>query len=70
MQPLQSVNCLDSRVHDHEQHRPFTQLVGLWLVRSGWVTRSRWVGSWNAAGAKPASIVLGLDIGGIPVSFG
>jgi hypothetical protein len=36
---------------------------------ASWVTRSRWVGSWNAVGVKPVSIVLGLAIGGIPVSF-
>ncbi len=27
MQPLQSVNCHDSRAHDHERHGPFTRLV-------------------------------------------
>jgi hypothetical protein len=40
-----------------------------WLG-SSWVTRSRWFGSWNAAGGKPVSIVLDLDIGGMHVSFG
>jgi hypothetical protein len=29
VQPLQSVNCHDSRVHGHDRHRPFTRLVGL-----------------------------------------
>jgi hypothetical protein len=32
VQPLQSVNCHDSRAHGHEQYGPFTQLVGI----SGW----------------------------------
>jgi hypothetical protein len=32
VQPLQSVNCHDSHAHGREQHEPFTQLVGLWLV--------------------------------------
>ncbi len=29
MQPLQSVNCHDSRAHGHERHGPFTRLVGI-----------------------------------------
>jgi hypothetical protein len=32
VQPLQSVNYHDSRAHGHEQHGPFTRLVGI----SGW----------------------------------
>jgi hypothetical protein len=28
VQPLQSVNCHDSRAHGHERHRHFTRLVG------------------------------------------
>jgi hypothetical protein len=32
VQPLQSVNCHDSRTHGHERHGPFTRLVGI----SGW----------------------------------
>jgi hypothetical protein len=28
VQPLQSVNCHDSRAHSHERHGPFTRLVG------------------------------------------
>jgi hypothetical protein len=28
VQPLQSVNCHDSRAHGHERHGPFTRLVG------------------------------------------
>jgi hypothetical protein len=35
VQPLQSVNCHDSRAHGHERHGPFTQLVGVWLGRFG-----------------------------------
>jgi hypothetical protein len=31
VQPLQSVNCLESRAHGHERHGPFTQLVGTWF---------------------------------------
>jgi hypothetical protein len=33
VQPLQSVNYHDSRAHGREWHRPFTQLVGVWLGR-------------------------------------
>jgi hypothetical protein len=29
VQPLQSVNCRDSRAHGHERHGPFTRLVGI-----------------------------------------
>jgi hypothetical protein len=47
VQPLQSVNCHDSRAHDHEQHGPFTRLVGI-----VWVGSSR-SGLWCAAGVKP-----------------
>jgi hypothetical protein len=32
VQPLQSVNCHDSRAHGHERHGPFTRLVGIF----GW----------------------------------
>jgi hypothetical protein len=28
VQPLQSVNCLNSCAHGHEWHGPFTRLVG------------------------------------------
>jgi hypothetical protein len=39
VQPLQSVNCHDSRAHGHERHGPFTRFVGLWLgwIGLGWV---------------------------------
>jgi hypothetical protein len=40
VQPLQSVNCHDSRAHSHEQHGPFTRLVGI-LVGMVWVGSSR-----------------------------
>jgi hypothetical protein len=69
VQPLQSVNCHDSRAHGHEQHGPFTQLGGLWWFGSGWVTRSSWFGLWYAVGAKPVCMVLGLAIGGMPMRF-
>jgi hypothetical protein len=32
VQPLQSVNCHDSRAHGSERHGPFTRLVGLDLL--------------------------------------
>jgi hypothetical protein len=68
VQPLQSVNCHDSRAHNHERHIPFTQLVGF-----GWVgsvgLASSWFGSWCAAGMKPVCIALGLARGGMPVSI-
>jgi hypothetical protein len=84
VQPLQSVNCHDSRAHGHEWHGPFTRLVGVWLV---WfklsLLLSSWFGSWYAAGAKPMCMVLDsgyrgetyelcsvLATGVTPVSFG
>jgi hypothetical protein len=51
VQPLQSVNCHDSRAHGHERHGPFTRLVGI-LVGKIWVGSSR-SGLWYAAGVKP-----------------
>jgi hypothetical protein len=69
MQPLQSVNCHDSRAHGHERHGPFTRLVGVWLVWFGLsLLWSSWFGSWYAAGAKSVCMVHGLVIDGIPVS--
>jgi hypothetical protein len=59
VQPLQSVNYLDNRPHGHERHGPFTRLIRIWLDGSGWLTRSRWFGSWDAVGRKPMSVVLG-----------
>jgi hypothetical protein len=47
VQPLQSVNCHDSRAHGHERLGPFTRLVGM-----VWVGFSR-SGLWYAAGIKP-----------------
>jgi hypothetical protein len=35
VQPLQSVNCHDSRAHCHEQHGPCTRLVGFGWFGSG-----------------------------------
>jgi hypothetical protein len=69
VQPLQSVNCHDSRAHGHEQHGPFTRLVGIWLVGSSGLIGSSCFGSWYAAGAKPVCMVLGLATGVRPVSF-
>jgi hypothetical protein len=52
MQYLQSVNYHDSLAHGHERHRPFTRLVGIWLVGMVRIGSSR-PGSWYIAGAKP-----------------
>jgi hypothetical protein len=42
VQPLQSVNCHDSRAHGHERHGPFTRLVGISGLGSlVWVVSSR-----------------------------
>jgi hypothetical protein len=61
VQPLHSVNCHDSRVHSHEQYRPFT-----WLVGFGWVGPARFEssrsGSGYAAGAKLVCMVW-LQVG-------
>jgi hypothetical protein len=46
VQPLQSVNYLDSRAHGHERDGPFTRLVGIVWVGS---SRSR---LWYAVGVK------------------
>jgi hypothetical protein len=51
VQPLQSVNYHDSRAHGHEQHGPFTRLVGI-FVGMVWVGSSRPVLCY-AAGVKP-----------------
>jgi hypothetical protein len=73
VQPLQSVNCHDSRAHGHERHGPFTRLVGI----SGWdlwfgldlvdpaMVCSRceaWVHVWLQAGCLGALIVLRLQV--------
>jgi hypothetical protein len=68
-QPLQSVNYHDSHAHDHERHGPLTQLVGYGWVGSGLFECSRF-GLWYAAGVKPVGMVLGLALGGMPVSVG
>jgi hypothetical protein len=52
VQPLQSVKCHDSRAHSHEQHGPFTRLVGFGWDGSAGFESSR-SGSWYAVGAKP-----------------
>jgi hypothetical protein len=46
VQPLQSVNCHDSRALGQERHGPFTRLVGIsgwdfWLGFLVWVGSSR-----------------------------
>jgi hypothetical protein len=48
VQHLQSVNCHDSRAHGHEQHGPFTRLVGY-----DWFGSSRVLGL--ATGVRPVS---------------
>jgi hypothetical protein len=54
VQPLQSVNYHDSCAHGHEQHGPFTRLVGN-LVGMVWDGSSR-SGLWYVAGAKSVCI--------------
>jgi hypothetical protein len=51
VQPLQCVNCHDSRAHGHERDGSFTRLAGI-LVGMVWVGSSR-SGLWYAAGVKP-----------------
>jgi hypothetical protein len=65
VQPLQCVNCHDSRSHVHEQHGPFTRLVEVWL---GWFRLGLSWSSWYAAGVKPVCMVLSLATGAMPVS--
>jgi hypothetical protein len=45
VQPLQSVNCHDSRAPSHEQYGPFTR-----LVRFGWVGPARFESSRSGSG--------------------
>jgi hypothetical protein len=44
VQPLQSVNCHDSRAHGHEGHGPFTRLVGYDWFGSARVLGFGWFG--------------------------
>jgi hypothetical protein len=68
VQPLQSVNYHDSRVHGHERHGPFTRLVGVWLV---FIYRVFWVQLvWFVICSSFEASVHGLAIGGMPVSIG
>jgi hypothetical protein len=53
VQPLQSVNYHDSHAHGHEQHGPFTQLVGLDMLGF----ESSRFGSWYVVGAKTVCMV-------------
>jgi hypothetical protein len=62
VQPLQNVNCHDSRAHSHEWHGPFTRLVGI-LVGMVWVGSSR-SGLWYAAGAEPVCMFW-LQVGNL-----
>jgi hypothetical protein len=56
VQPLQTINCHDSRAHGHERHGPFTRLVAFgWVGSIGF--ECSWFGSWYAAGVKPVCIV-------------
>jgi hypothetical protein len=62
VQPLQSVNCHDSRAHDHERHGPFTRLAStlVGMVRVGSSRSGLWCESWMHV----------LATGGMPVSVG
>jgi hypothetical protein len=61
VQPLQCVNFHDSHAHGHEQHGPFTQLVGFgWVGPVGFESSRSIVG--YAAGAKPVCMVW-LQVG-------
>jgi hypothetical protein len=61
VQPLQIVNYHDSHPHGHEQHGPFTRLVGFGWIGSIAFESSRF-GSWYAAGAMPVCMVW-LQVG-------
>jgi hypothetical protein len=60
VQPLQSVNCHDSRAHSHERHGPFTRLVGFSLV---WVW-SRAGFDWFGYSGETCKLCLVLATGG------
>jgi hypothetical protein len=61
VQPLQTINCHDSRARGHERHGPFTRLVAFgWVGSIGF--ECSWFGSWYAAGVKPVCIVW-LQVG-------
>jgi hypothetical protein len=67
VQPLQSVNCHDSRAHGHERHGPFTRLVGFgWVGPVGFESSQSGLG--YATGAKLVCMVLAT--GGMLVSVG
>jgi hypothetical protein len=65
VQPLQSVNCHDSRAHGHERHGPFTRLVGYGLFGSGRVLGFGWFGYKG----ETCELGLVLAIGVRPVSW-
>jgi hypothetical protein len=61
VQPLQSVNCHNCRAHGHEQHGPFTRLVGFgWVGPTGFESTQSVLG--YAVGAKPMCMVW-LQVG-------
>jgi hypothetical protein len=65
VQPLQSVNCHDSRAHGHERHGPFTRLVGY-----GWFGSGRVLGlDGFCYRGETCEFCLVLAIGVRPVSF-
>jgi hypothetical protein len=67
VQPLQSVNCHDSRAHGLERHGPFTWLVEVWLV---WICRVFWVQFiWFVVCSRCEACVHGLAIGEMHVSI-
>jgi hypothetical protein len=65
--PLQSINYHDCCAHGHERHGPFTRLVGF-----GWVGSLGFESScfdlWYATDVSHVSTILGLAIGGMPMS--
>jgi hypothetical protein len=65
VQPLQSVNCHDSRAHDHERHGPFTRLVGLDLSGLSLVSLVH-----GMQQVRRLCACFGLATGGMPMSVG
>jgi hypothetical protein len=65
VQPLQSINCLDSYAHGHEQHGPFTRLVGY-----GWFGSAQVLGLDGFCNrGETCELCLVLTTGVRPVSF-
>jgi hypothetical protein len=65
VQPLQSVNCHDSRADGHERHGPFTRLVGVLLI---WVWSSTGF-VWFGYGGETCKLCSVLATEVRPVSF-